>query len=67
MNLLQELANRTEALLSHHLTNLEVNHLLSWEDKYHISEIIQNLSQTLLTMNYILKDDKDGEGWKEDG
>ncbi len=57
---------RIENLISKHITNIESNGLLGWEEKIHIAEILLNLSGALVALKYASSVSKeDEEGWKE--
>lgn len=55
---------RINNLISKHITLLEANNLLSFEDKANIAEIIVYLANSLAALKFV-GEGSEGEGWKD--
>jgi hypothetical protein len=60
---MNEHIERMYNLLSHHITSLQSNGLLSLEEQVHVSEIIGNLCSGIVSLKMVERKNH-GEGWK---
>lgn len=64
--MIEENLARLNILLSKQITNIEVNKLLSWDDKENVAKIIMYLCQGIQALKFALTmDEANGEEWRE--